>query len=373
MTGWRSIWTPQRARLWLAAGVVAAYLPVLGMPFRGWLDFSAFYAAGSLAFTADVTRLDAIVAFQQAHGLPITPFVYPAGVALPYALLSALPYDVAAALHVGLMLVILAVAARLGADLLGLPRRWVVLGALAWGPAAAGVVSGQNTSVALLLVVLAARAAVSGRRTLAGVTIGILAYKPQLAAPLAGLSVLRGWWRALVAVAAVVGVWYLLGVLATGGNATWPRDWLDTLSRYSTADFQENGWQAISLPALGTRLEIATGLPLLTLLGFIAGGAIVFICLPAMRRLPPLDAFALACACGLVVSPHAWVYDATLLLPALGVLAVRANARGWPWQDRWLFVGVFIVGLTWPIGGVVGLTLMPVLVVALPIALLRSA
>ena len=43
---WRDLWTPARARLWLLAGAVAAFLPAIGMPLRGWLDFSAFYAAG---------------------------------------------------------------------------------------------------------------------------------------------------------------------------------------------------------------------------------------------------------------------------------------------------------------------------------------
>ncbi|MEO7119224.1 MAG: glycosyltransferase family 87 protein [Candidatus Limnocylindrales bacterium] len=372
MSGWRGIWTPARARLWLVAGVVAAYLPVVGMPFRGWLDFSAFYAAGSLAFTAALPRLDAIVAFQRDHGLPITPFVYPSAVALPYAPLSALPYGVAAALHVGLMLGVLVLAARLGADLLGLPRRWVILGALAWGPAAAGVVSGQNTSIALFLAVLAAKAMVDRRQVMAGALVGILAYKPQLAAPLIGLGALRGWWRGSVAVVIAVAVWYALGVVATGGNTAWYRDWFDTLSSYSAADFRENGWQAISLPALGTRLELVTGIPWLTLVGYVGGGLIVLACIPQMRCLPTVDSIALACACGLVVSPHAWVYDATLLLPALGVLAARANRRAWPWRDRWLFAAMFMVGLTWPLGGVVGLTLVPVLVVAIPL-LLRQA
>ena len=57
-----------------------------------------------------------------------------------------------------------------------------------------------------------------------------------------------------------------------------------------------------------------------------------------------------------VISPHAWVYDATLLLPALGVLAARAARRGWPWQDRWWLAAAFGIALLWPLGGVVGVT-----------------
>lgn len=369
--GWRGLWTLPRARLWLVAGAIAAYLPALGVPLRGWLDFSAFYAAGALAFTPDVARLAPIVGYEVAHGLPPTPFVYPAGLVLLYVPFSWLPYGLAAAFHLVLMLALLLIAASWGARLLGLPRRWVMLGALAWGPAAAGVVSGQNTSLALVLAIATAAALLRGSDVLAGAWSGLLAYKPQLGAPIVGLLVVRTRWKALVTVALVVGIQYLAGVLATGGNWAWPRDWLDTVNAYTAADFHDNGWQAISLPALGTRLELVTGIPWLTAVGYLAGAAIVAACLPALRRLPARDAVALACACGLVISPHAWVYDATLLLPALGVLAARAARRGWPWRDRWLFAGAFAIGLTWPIGGFVGLTLVPVVVLCVPFALLE--
>jgi hypothetical protein len=351
---------------------VAAYLPVIGAPIRGWFDFSAFYAAGSLAFTPQVAQLAPIVNLEVRLGLPPTPFPYPAGVALLYVPFSWLPYAFAAALHVGLMLGLLVLAAVMGARLLGLPRSWVVLGALAWGPAAAGVVSGQNTSLALLLVTAAAVGLVAEHETLAGGFTGLLAYKPQLGAPLAGLLALRSRWMAIGVLVVVLVGHYLAGVLATGGNLAWPRDWIETLSAYTAPDFHDNGWQASSLPALGTRLELVTGVPYLALAGYVAGGAIVLRCLPALRRLPPLESVALACGLGLVVSPHAWVYDATLLLPAAAVFARNAAARAWPWQDRWLLASAFAIGLTWALGGFVGITLVPLLVVATPFVLLRE-
>jgi len=370
--GWRGVWTGPRARLWLVAGAITAYLPLIGVPFRGWLDFSSFYAAGALAFTPDVARLVPIVQYQVEHGLPPTPFVYAAGVALLYVPFAWLPYGVAGALHLALMAALLLAAADVGGRLLGIPSRWAILGALAWGPAAAGVISGQNTSVALLLVVATAVALVRGREGTAGIAAGLLAYKPQLAAPLYGLLLLRGRWRAVAFAGLLVALHYVAGVLATGGNLAWPRDWLDTLSQYSAADFHDNGWQAISLPALGTRLELMTGLPGLTIAGYAVGALIVLACIPTLRRLSLLDSVALACALGLVVSPHAWVYDGTLLLPAIAVFATRAARRGWPWQDRWLLAAAYGIGLTWAFGGFVGLTLVPLLVVAAPFVLLRE-
>jgi hypothetical protein len=370
--GWRGAWTPSRARLWLIAAAVAAWLPLLGVPLRGWLDFSAFYAAGSLAFTPQVTDLVPITAFQVEHGLPITPFVYPAGMALPYALLAALPYGVAAALHAAIMVALLVSAATLWADIVGLPRRWAVLGALAWAPAAAGVASGQNSSVALLLVVLATGALVRRREGVAGIVTGLLAYKPQLAAPIAGVLLLRGRWTALLGVGVMLGVHYLLGVVATGGRLDWPAGWLRSVQTYQDADLLANGWQAISLPGLAARLGLAVGVPWLTLAGYAAAGAITLWCLPALRRAAWPEAMALAAALGLLISPHAWVYDATLLLPALGVIAARAASRGWPWRDRWWLAAAFGIALTWALGGVVGVTLMPLVVLAVPFALLEQ-
>jgi hypothetical protein len=78
---------------------------------------------------------------------------------------------------------------------------------------------------------------------------------------------------------------------------------------------------------------------------------------------------ALAAALGLLISPHAWVYDATLLLPALAVLAARSARRGWPWRDRWWLAVAYAIALSWSLGGFVGLTAMPLLVLGVPLAL----
>jgi hypothetical protein len=368
---WRTAWTPGRARLWLVAAAIASWLPILGVPLRGWLDFSAFYVAGQLAFRAEVTTLGAVARSQLEQGLPVTPFVYPAGLALLYAPLSALPYGLAALLHATLMLALLLGAAALGARLLGLSPGWALLGTLAWAPAAAGVLSGQNTALALMLVALAALALVTEREGAAGLAIGLLAYKPQLGAPLLGLLLLRGRSRALAVAAAVLALHYLAGVVATGGQLDWPLHWLDSVRAYQDADFRANGWQAISLPALGTRLEVVTGVPGIALLGYLAGLVILVASLPALRRLPLLEAVALAAALGLLVSPHAWVYDATLLLPAVAVFAARSHQRGWPWRDRWWLAIAYGIGLAWSLGGFVGLTAMPLLVLATPFALLE--
>lgn len=388
--GWRGIWGARRIRLWLGAAILAAWLPLLGVGLRGWLDFSAFYAAGALAFTPGLASLETVVRFQAAHGLPITPWVYPAGLALLYVPFSWLPYGLAAPLHVVLEVGALVAAAWIGGPLFGITRRCALLGVFAWAPAAAGVVSGQNTALALLLVVLVAWALRRGRPWLGGLAVGLLAYKPQLAAPHAGLLAWRGAWAALPVLAALVGAHYLLGVLATGGAWGWPGDWLTTLGAYAREDLVANGWQAVSLPTLGARLDLVArpdlvprpdlapgppsmtlaSLPWLMLAGYVIGGVIVLAALPALRAWPAERAVALAAAVGLVVSPHAFVYDATLLLPAIALFAAASSARGWPWPDRWLLAGGYGLALLWPLGGVVGFVPLVVVVAAAPGVLL---
>jgi hypothetical protein len=218
--------------------------------------------------------------------------------------------------------------------------------------------------------------------------VGLLAYKPQLAAPQVGTLLWRGVWRALLAFVAVVIGHYLLGVVASGGTWSWPFDWLATLRAYSGADFCANGWQGVSLPAVAGRFATACsgldhgasgggGIAVesgafspLVLLGYAIGLAYVVASLRALRSWGVVAALALAAAVGLVISPHAWIYDATLLLPALGIFAVAAGRRGWPWQDRWLLAAAYAVVLLWPLGGFIQIATPLVVVLLAPAVLL---
>jgi hypothetical protein len=108
----------------------------------------------------------------------------------------------------------------------------------------------------------------------------------------------------------------------------------------------------------------------LVLVGYAVGLAYVLASLPALRAWGVAAALALAAAVGLVVSPHAWIYDATLLLPALAVFAGAAARRGWPWQDRWLLAGAYAIVLLWPLGGFIQVASPLVVVLLAPAVLL---
>jgi len=90
--GWLTAWTRRRIRLWLTMALVAAWLPVIGVPFRDFLDVSAFYVAAHFAFTPDVVHLDPIIHAQEIAGLPISPYRYTPLFALLFIPLSWLPF-----------------------------------------------------------------------------------------------------------------------------------------------------------------------------------------------------------------------------------------------------------------------------------------
>jgi hypothetical protein len=379
---WRYVWTPRRAQLWLAAAVAAAWLPTVGVPFRQWLDFSAFYSAGALLFTRGIAELAPVVQFEHAHGWPIVPFVYPPGVALFYAPFAALPFDVAAFLNLALQFAALVSSALIGAAVLGIPRRWAILGALAWAPASAAVLSGQNAATALVLVVIAASAGERLDSPRAGTALAALVYKPQLAPLFVALPAWRGKWTAVVIALGGIVAWYAAGVIATGGDTGWPSTWLETLASYRPFDLAANGWQAVSLPVLLARFERSTGIAatvgwlpdgsVLATVGYAVGIALIAIAASSLRAWTWPRAVALAASLTLFISPHAWVYDAILLLPGLGVVAADGMQLGWPWRHRWLLASAYLLGAAWPLGALIGVTPVAVAVLCAPVVLLAA-
>jgi alpha-1,2-mannosyltransferase len=359
--------------MWLAAAAAAAWLPLLGMPARHWLDFDAFYGAGLVAFTPRVVDLTSILEYQAAHGLPLTPFLYPPGFALLYVPFTWLPFDLAAAVHVLLQAGALLGAAILGAPLYGIPRRWAVLGALAWAPAVAGVISGQNSAVLLLLVVISVTGITGGPVpagtpwALAGLALGAAVWRPQLGLPLGAVALWRGAWRAIAVALAVI------GVVATGGAWNWPAQWLRIVGAETAEDFASVGWQALSLPGLLGRLSVdgspegALSAP--ALLGYAVGGIVVLASLHVLRTWDAPRAMALACALALFAGPRGWSYDGTLLWPTVAVLVRDASDRGWPWEYRWMLAASYAAALAWPLGGIIGINPEALLVLGAPFVL----
>ena len=173
-------------------------------------DFLAFYAAGTMVREgrgADLYDLDAIrrveqhVARSAGYELDaIAPWWNPPPCAWLFAPLSVLPYTTALTIWTATNLAAGAGAAyllgRLAAPHSRPDRALLALLVLASPPFLQSIVHGQNGAISLLLVTVAVTAWRSGKLFLASACLGLLLYKPQLAAALAVVLVLHRGWRA---------------------------------------------------------------------------------------------------------------------------------------------------------------------------------
>lgn len=327
-----------RLRLWAIALFGIGLAPIVAAPFYGFHDWPDFWSAGSVVGTRDLVDATRLEAWQVARGLPPIPFPYPPATALllwPFALL---PLSVSFWLHAAVMLACAVAAGRIGARVFGLPMAVGVLSTLAWAPVTGAIVIGQNTPLALLFAVLALAALLDGRETTAAGWIGALLYKPTLAAPLAGILVLRGRWRVLRILVVAGAAWYGAGVVATGGDVGWPATWLTILRGWLAEDAIRNADKAVSLPGLLARLAVPDWLP------FAAGILIVLVSLPRLIRAPLREQWVGALLVGVAASPHAWSYEAALLLPFIWWILAGGIAE--PWRTR-LIVAGYVLAPFW--------------------------
>ncbi len=252
-------------------------------------------------------------------------FVYLPGAAWALAPLRNVPNAVGFGINAVLMLgaaVASAVAAR---RIYALSLPFCLAAILAWAPTTYALVIGQNSPFGLLLVLLSLLGFTRGAPLLTAVPLALLLYKPTYAIPLIGLLALRRRWRELLVVAAGAACWYLASVAATGGDWAWPMTLAGLERAFFALDFVHNRVKAIGL----TTLLIAARVPGAVVAA--AGALVVAAGIPLLIRAPGREAYAAACLLGLVVSPHAWSYDAVLALPMVfvAVTSVREPERTW--------------------------------------------
>ncbi len=371
-TGGRSVGLripPGRVRLWGIGLFLIGLAPIVAAPFYGFHDWPAFWSAGTVVGTSDLVDGARLIAWQTAHGLAIGVFPYLPAAALVLWPFAHLPLDVSFWLHAALMLASALLAARIAARVFGLPLWLAVVSTLGWAPLTAAIVIGQNTPLALLLAMVAIEGLVlseparsaggeQARRPpgslRAGLGTAFLLYKPTLALPLIGLFVLRRRWIALAVVAASLPLWYLGGVIAAGGDLGWPAVWVNTIRSYLADDAAHNIDKAISLPGVMARLPVSSTVALL------AGLVLVVLAIPRLIRAPIREAAAGACLVGLAASPHAWGYDAALMLPA--VWWALGGGLTEPWRTR-LIVAAYLLVPFWLISAQTQISTVAIVVI----------
>jgi hypothetical protein len=315
-------------------------------------DFMQFYAAGSTIQRGEGTHLydfeyqkkleQDIVGKAFVGHLPFTPPFF-AWIFVPFSLL---PYTFSFAIWSLLGLVCLWLSLHwAGASQPSLWFGW----ALTWFPVFTSISFGQNSLLSLGILSLTYLLWRRERRWLAGLVCSLVLYKPQLALGVGFLWLLewRRDWRALAGLA-VGGA--LLAGLSFGLLPESSRLYLDLSRNVLPGIARHEGfplWHAHTPRAFW--LLLMPGLPALSeTLALLSSGAgiVVFIFFWRKLRCEPALLFAGAICLTLWITPHAMIYDLTILLiPAVLFWEKRPDCRGlWKVLFALIWIATFLSG-----------------------------
>uniref|UniRef100_I2Q187 Uncharacterized protein n=1 Tax=Desulfovibrio sp. U5L TaxID=596152 RepID=I2Q187_9BACT len=325
-------------------------------------DFAEFYAAGRLLANAprsaaglyDPARQRAAQADLMPDGQAVfVPFAYPPQFALPYALLTVLPYPAAFAAHLaamgGLLFLAVALACRESARTRGYVPA-VFCAAVLFYPIFRALLGGQNTPLTLALAAGAWALERRGRPVLAGLCLAALCYKPQFGLGLLGLYFLAGRWRMVLAGLAGAALVFAGNTVIFGPD--WATRWFTYAHWVVSTSLAMEGEKAISF--IGVCRALLWASPQAALfLGYGLALATAVLCGAAfwtLRGRPVgLAHLGLAGAGLVLVAPHAYYYDAGLLF--FGGLALLDSGRRQ--APAWV-LGLWLAGLAqavaWPLG-----------------------
>jgi hypothetical protein len=344
--------TPPRIRLWALAVLAASFGGLVYLvatanglsDFKGrplGTDFSNIYAGGSYALDGKpALAFDPATqhAREQAIFGPDTPFFgwhYPPFLMFVAAPLAMLPYLPALVVwQVATLLAYLAMLALLlrqhGVD----PVRhklWLLL-AVASPAGFVNIAHGHNgyltaTLIGTALVLL------DRRPVIAGILIGLLAYKPQFGMLIPLVLIATGRWRTFVAAALTVLALVLAATLVFGLEA-W-RAFFAWMPFTQTVVLEQGGtgWHKIQSVFAWVRMW-GGGVQLAY---FVQGAVTVALAAALLWLWRSRAAFALKAAALIVASilatPYSLDYDYVALAPAIAFLAAYGLARGFaPWE-----------------------------------------
>ena len=330
-------------------------------------DFLAFYAAGTLVREGRTSQLYDLQSIREVErdvarsagmdlGEAVGPWWNPPIYAWAFAPLSAMPFGQALGVWTGVNLVAAAAAvwmlARTASDRSCADPALVLLLLLVSAPLLQSITHGQNSPISLLLVTIAAAAWRDGRTFTASACLGLLMYKPQLAAALAIVLVLHRGWRAGVGLGYVAAVVVVLTTEAMPGALT---DYLRRLPQNLHALQVEHTylWERhVTLKAFWRLLlqgrgagETTTAVHVLTWLT--AAPLLIGLPIAAVRNRSPGPLIAATIAAAPLVMPFYFDYD-LLLLAVAATVTTRVSRRTlalWSALYLWLYVNPYVAGV----------------------------
>jgi len=344
--------TADRARVYavILAGVQLLLLAVIFVLFLrhegkpGALDFDAFWAAAHLAAGghAALAYDNAVIEATERAATEMPPgylaFYYPPPYLLLILPLGLLGYVAALLVFLaGESLLLLAALRRL------LPQGWAWLPLLTWPGLLMNGLSGQNAALSTACFAAAA-IWLEERPALAGMCLGGLVCKPQLAVcvPVALLAARR--WRALIACGLTAALLLALSWIVLG-PATWHGFLANAPNARADIETIAIKWPKMQSMFGAVRLAGGGNALAYTMQAAISAAAIGGLAWVAWRRPGArLEASALAAA-ALLFTPFLYDYDLLLLAVPMACVAALGVATGWlPWE-KWLLAALYILPL----------------------------
>ena len=375
--------TPERARLWAIAVLIASLAGILYIlatahgliDYRGrpiGTDFSNVYAAGTYALEGKAAlAFDAPSQYAREKEIfgPATPFYgwhYPPLFLLLAAALALLPYLAALALWQGASLALYLLSIR--KIVAGFPPSPPWGGSRAEGargganaakdphPAAAPPTSPTRGEVLWLLLALAypavfvnlghgqngfltagllgfALALLERKPVAAGILFGLLAYKPQFGVLIPLVLIATGRWKSFAAAAVTVAL-LVIAATAVFGVEVWPAFVKGAqFTREVVLESGNTGWEKIQSVFSWVRMwggPVPLAYALQTIVALAVAVATVWLWRSAASF--PVKAAGLVIA-SLLATPYSLDYDLMALAPAIAFLAVDGLARRFlPWE-----------------------------------------
>jgi alpha-1,2-mannosyltransferase len=378
-----------RAKAWcvmLAAGAVLAALAFAIMTHGGiradpWgrplaTDFSSFWSAAKLALAGTPSAAwdtAAHAAMQRSHFTPqagYTPqyyaFFYPPPFLLICLPLGLLPYG--AALAVWLLVT---GAAYFAVTRALLPRHWPgALVALSFPGLLLNAEHGQNGALSTALFGMAALW-LDRRPGLAGICLGALCFKPQLALLVVPALLLAGRWRSFAWAAGTVGA-LCAGSLLVFGEAAWRGFLADTHLATATLEQGLVGFEKMTSAFAAVR-RLGGGLTS----AWVVQAGVSLLALGVMatvaRRRPGARAeVATMAAAACLATPFLLDYDLMLLAVPLAWVAAAAERDGFlPWEKLILATAFLLPMVVRPVATMTNIGAAPLAVFALLMVVVR--
>ncbi len=287
----------------------------------------------------------------------VLPYIHPPFEALLVAPLLALSYGTLYLLWNALSLLAFVAALLLLARTTPLP--WAVgLVALAalgsFSPVHQGLILGQSSPL-ILLGLCGAYAALRQRRdTLAGVALALVVLKPQLLLVVGLLLLLQRRWRTLIVCGGIIALASVAAMAVLG--PLWPLRYARFLASISQWGGSHNeypqimyNWRGLLVNLLGSTDSAAIG-PLVGLLMLATLGALVWAWWRS-RAATGDDAdranellWALAVPAAILIAPHLYIHDLTLLALSAWLVLHQIAAGVWRGRQRYAWYALLWVG-----------------------------